>query len=97
MPEVGDRVKPGRYEMVYEIDHVRQDGSQVDRGEQSEVARARSCPRLDQINSIREAGYDEDYSTFSARGCVSEDKAQPKARFTRHFDCPSLAGNVPLL
>lgn len=70
MPEVGDRVKPGRYEMVYEIDHVRQDGSQVDRGEQSEVARARSCPRLDQINSIREAGYDEDYSTFSARDCM---------------------------
>jgi hypothetical protein len=29
MPQVGDKVKPGSSEMVYEIDHVSQDGSEV--------------------------------------------------------------------
>jgi hypothetical protein len=28
-PQVGDKVKPGSSEMVYEIDHVSQDGSEV--------------------------------------------------------------------
>ena len=30
MPRVGDKVKPGRSEMVYEIYHVSQDGQEVD-------------------------------------------------------------------
>jgi hypothetical protein len=29
VPQVGDKVKPGRSEMVYEIDHVNQNGSEV--------------------------------------------------------------------
>jgi hypothetical protein len=29
LPQVGDKVKPGRSELVYEIDHVSQDGSEV--------------------------------------------------------------------
>ena len=29
MPQVGDKVRPGRSEMIYEINHVSQDGTEV--------------------------------------------------------------------
>jgi hypothetical protein len=46
MPQVGDQVKPGRSEMVYEISRVSPDGQDVDlpfRETKQKDARARAC------------------------------------------------------